>query len=258
MDSFKALIKLWKEDKHIPKGMSVKSLLPKKKDQVKSLHSFAMQPELISAVKLALSAMGTAWDLLENGVSLSEQSTLVDGAQLADDELLLIAHIVPLFIPKELGHDLQAGLPNLKRKHDDSDADETDGRTLDEILQTDDGFDYSAFFRSGPSKAKRARAISISDDDSDDDLDQDLDKDLDRDLAEDLGVEPKKGSAAKTHPKKPSRQTASRESGGHADTKATGAGEEGGTIKKEMRKILKPKSRRKGTQKGDEDMKGGA
>ncbi|KAM3555618.1 hypothetical protein MY1884_005498 [Beauveria asiatica] len=175
MEPVKTLIKFWKADKHVPDGQSIKSLLPKRDEQLKSLHSVAMQPDLVSAIKLTLSTLHTAWKSLEAGICIYDDLDDLDVNQeaLTTEELLVIAKVVPLFIPEDMAQSLQASHIVRKRKHEDSD-DESEKQTLslEEILKmsNDDESDteFGGFFGSTTRdrQSKRTRVDSALSEDS--------------------------------------------------------------------------------------------
>lgn len=169
MEPVKTLIKLWRADKHIPDGESIKSLLPKKKEEVKSLHSLAMQPDLMSAIKLTLSTLHTAWKSLEAGLCISDdlEDPDVNQETLTTEELLIIVKVVPLFIPEEMARSLQANHIVRKGNHEGSDDEcEKQKLSLEDILEMsdddDNGTKFSSFFGSSASaqQSKRTRADS--------------------------------------------------------------------------------------------------
>ncbi|KAJ3494054.1 hypothetical protein NLG97_g4325 [Lecanicillium saksenae] len=148
MEHVQKLLSLWKADKHIPDGEAMKTLLPKKDDQMKSLHEVAMRPDLVSAIKLALATLQAAWSMLEAGLCVSPDADPdFHDENLTMEELLVIAKVVPLFIPQEMGRALQPSQPSRKRKHDET------ALSLDDILEMDaedgDGCEVGgSFFKS--------------------------------------------------------------------------------------------------------------
>lgn len=179
MEPVKTLIKLWKADKHIPDGESIKSLLPKKNEQVKCLHGLAMQPDLVSAIKLTLSTLHTAWQSLEAGLCISDDLDDLDMNQdaLTTEELLVIARVVPLFIPEEMARSLQASHIVRKRKHEGSDDEsEKQKLSLEEMLKVSDDDDnkFGGFFSSSTSvhQSKRTRVDSALLGDSEESADE--------------------------------------------------------------------------------------
>lgn len=57
MEHVKTLINLWKADKHLPDKEAIKTLLPKKDDQIKCLYEVAMRLDLVLAIKLTLATL---------------------------------------------------------------------------------------------------------------------------------------------------------------------------------------------------------
>ncbi|OAA55984.1 hypothetical protein ISF_07582 [Cordyceps fumosorosea ARSEF 2679] len=249
MEPLKTLIKLWKTDKHIPNDEKIESLLPKKNEQVKSLHGLAMQPDLVSAINLTLSTLHTAWKLLETGICVSDgpDNPEVDREALTTEELLVIAKVVPLFIPEEMALSLQASHPLRKRKHESSDDEsENEELTLEEILSmgsADDDAIKIGFFGSSSSarQSKRSRVKSAKSEESE-------------------------GSADEHDSKSDSKRSARKKSespnsvvlvGVKAKIKEEDGGKKASKERKE-RKMLKPKSKSHGRKSEDnaaEDIK---
>lgn len=108
MEPVKTLINFWKVDKHVPDGASIKSLLPKKDEQVKSLYGLAIQPDLMSAIKLTLLTLHIAWKSLEAGICIYNNLDDLNMNQeaLTIEELLVITKVKLLFIPKDIARSL--------------------------------------------------------------------------------------------------------------------------------------------------------
>lgn len=117
MDNVKLLIGFWEKKKCLPEDLDFDAILPRGRNAIENeLKRFLVcDRNEVEAVRLTLNTLLDAWTELWK---LNEDHWI--SSTLLAEELLIIRHIVPLCLPRDLPFDLKKRLHRKQKRQDDT------------------------------------------------------------------------------------------------------------------------------------------